>query len=190
MMINLRIFHAVLFLAIFLNGCLSPTWPPTWPQKAIPTNLETSRTNNSDFAPQDLKSSDFAGRIKELDIISKSAKTSAIEKAEAHRRLAILYLIPRNPDSDFQSATNELGKFLEIAPHKLDNPAAASWATALKFGEEYQRLKTKVGALNIKNYRLAKEKTALADKNTELMKIIEKLKKLDLSLEEKRRNLR
>ena len=192
---TLRIFHAVLFLAIFLNGCL----PATWPQK-------TGRTN-SDFAPQKLKSPDFAEEIRNLARISEDTKTSNIEKAEAHRRLAILYLIPRNPDSDFRSAANELGKFLEIAPDKLDNLAAASWATALKSGEEYQslktkvaavealnkknsQLKTKVAALNKKNSQLTKEKKDLAEVNTELMKTIKKLTKLDLSLEKKRRNFR
>ncbi|MEN8136197.1 MAG: hypothetical protein ABFS18_11780 [Thermodesulfobacteriota bacterium] len=185
MMKTLRIFHAVLFLAIFTSGCL----PPTWPQK-------TSRAN-FDFAPQDLKSASFAEKIKALAIITQDTKTTNLEKAEAHRRLAILYLMPRNPDSDFQSAVDELGKFLELAPNKLDTRAAASWATALKSGEEYQGLKTKVETLNKKNYQLATEKESLAKTNTdlantnaELRKIIEKLKKLDLSLEEKRRNLR
>ncbi len=189
MMNNLRIFHAVLFLAIFLTGCLPRTWPPTWPQRTSRASSETRLTKPA-FAPQDLNSSDFAGKIKELTSISKDSNTSNTEKAEAHRRLAILYLVPRNPDSNLKSATTELGKFLEIAPHKLDNLAAANWAAALKSEEEHQNLRNKVDALNKKNYRLAEEKTALASKNTELMKIIEKLKKLDLSLEEKRRNLR
>ena len=196
---TLKKFHAVLFLAIFLTGCLPATWPPTWLQ-------QTGRLN-SDFAPQKLHHTDFAKKIRKLTITSQDPKSSNLEKAEAHRRLAILYLIPRNPDSDFRSAANELGKFLEIAPDKLDNLAAASWATALKSGEEYQslktkvaavaalnkknsQLKTKVAALNKKNSQLTKEKKDLAEANTELMKTIEKLTKLDLSLEKKRRNFR
>ena len=193
---TLKIFHTVLFLAIFLTGCLPATWPPTWPQ-------QTDRPN-SDFAPQKLHRTDFTKEIRKLTIISQDPKSSNLEKAEAHRRLAILYLIPRNPDSDFRSAANELGKFLEIAPDKFDDLSAASWATALKSGEEYQSMKTKVAALTEKNEllqtkaaeldknndQLTKEKKSLTISNTELTKTIENLKNLDLSLEQKRRNFR
>ncbi|MCK4839896.1 MAG: hypothetical protein KAS94_13915 [Desulfobulbaceae bacterium] len=191
---TLKIFHVVLFLAILLPGCL----PPFLSQKTSNTNT------NIDFAPHKLDRSDFASTIKELTKITKSTTTSNLEKAEAHRRLAILYLIPRNPERDFQRATNQLGKFLEMTPNKFDDHATASWATALKSGEEYLGLKTKVAildktnsqleakvvALNKKNSQLTKEKKSLAVSNAELMKIIENLKKLDLSLEEKRRNFR
>ena len=193
---TLKTFHTVLFLAILLTGCLPATWPPTW--------LQQTGRPNSDFAPQKLHHTDFAKEIRKLTIISQDPKSSNLEKAEAHRRLAILHLIPRNPDSDFRSAANELGKFLEIAPDKFDDLSAASWATALKSGEEYQSLKTKVAALNEKNEQLqskaaeldkkneqlTKEKKSLTISNTELMKTIENLKKLDLSLEKKRRNFR
>ncbi len=189
---TLKIFHVVLFLAILLPGCL----PAIFPQKTSNPDL--------DFAPHQLSSTDFAKEIKSLSEIAENAASSNLDKAEAHRRLAILYLIPRNPDSDFQRATSELGKFLEMAPDKFDDHATASWATALQSGEEYlslktkvatlekenSKLKSKVGALDKKNSQLSKEKESLTVSNAELMKIIENLKKLDLSLEKKRRNFR
>ncbi len=189
---TLKISHVVLFLAILLPGCL----PAIFPQKTINPNI--------DFAPHKLSRADFAKEIKALSEIAENANASNLDKAEAHRRLAILYLIPRNPDSDFRSAASELGKFMEMAPEKFDDIAVASWATALKSGEESlalktkvatlekekSQLKTKVAALNKKNSQLSKEKDSLAASNAELMKIIENLKKLDLSLEKKRRNFR
>jgi hypothetical protein len=182
---TLRFFCTVLLSAIFLTGCLSPTLP----QKPI--------TDVVYFTPQGLKSADFAQEIAKLLVITQDPETSAMEKAEAHRRLAILYLVPGNPDGDFRRAVDELGKFLESAPEKLDRPAAACWATALKSGEEFQdmkkqsqNLKTKVVRLDVNNRQLSKEKTDLKAANSELKQTIEKLKKLDLSLEKKRRDFR
>lgn len=174
---TLKNFQIVLFLAMFITGCI----PASLPQRTSPNNY---------FAPQNIKSADFAKEISALTETSTNKITSAVERAEAHRRLAILYLIPRNPDSDFKTATKELGKYLEMAPDKLDNRAAANWATALKSGKEHQGLKRKVAALNKKVRLLSNEKKDLTSTNAELKQTIEKLKKLDLSLEKKRRKLR
>lgn len=182
---SMRFSHIIILAAVFLSGCL----PSTAPQK--PTGAMAY------FAPQELKPSDFAKEIGKLVVITQDQKISTMEKAEAHRQLSILHLSPRNPDNNFQSAIDELGKFLELTPNQLDQSAAASWAIALKSGAEYremkeqhQKLKNKIDKLEGKNYRLSKEKKALNTANAELKKTIEKLKNLDLSLEKKRRNFR
>ena len=185
MLKTISILPAFLFLAIFLTGCLGPTLP----RKPKPAEVY--------FTPQENQSSDFATEIEKLIGISADTKASNIEKAEAHRRLAILYLNPKNPARDFRRAVDELGKFLELAPERLDAPTAASWATALKSGEELQamqeeilNLKKQMARLNRNNRQLAKDKKDLKTANTEFAEIIEKLKQLDLSMEKKRRDLR
>lgn len=174
---TLKKFQIVLLLAMFITGCI----PASLPQKTSPTNY---------FAPQNIKSADFAKEISALSKTSTDQRTSTAERAEAHRRLAILYLIPRNPANNFQTATKELGKYLEMAPDNFDFSAAANWATALKSGKEYQDLKIKAAALNKKVHLQSNEKRVLVNSNAELRQTIEKLKQLDLSLEKKRRNLR
>lgn len=176
---------ALLLLTIFLTGCLPPA-------------VSTKTTGeNGDFDPQRIKSTDFATETRKLTLITRNPATDAARRAEAHRRLAILFLIPRNPARDLARGLEELGHYLEAAPEKMDRPAAAGWATAIKFWTEQEELEKKISALkkavadlDEKNRQLAREKEDLGSTNAELKKIIEKLKNLDLSLEKKRRDFR
>lgn len=176
--ITLKTLSTALILAIFLVGCQ----PLTVPSKI--TSEEPA------FAPEEFISSDFARETAKLVLITKDQKASPEKKAEAHRRLAILYLNPRNPHRDFRQAIEELGNFLAAAPAQLDRAAAASWATALRAGQEYQELEKKVANLDRENRQLRKETEELGNTNANLQTTIEKLKNLDLSLEKKRRNFR
>jgi|GEM_PF-5180610 len=187
---TMRIFFTALFFIFALTGC----FPPTMPEKTGYDSL--------DFTPQKFELADFAKETEKLRQITDTAQTSNEDKAEAHRRLAILYLIPKNPGRDRQKAVEELGKFLELDPHGLDRKEAADWVLALKTGEECRDLQGKNQKLSAKaarldkekkeleatNLRLAEEKEKLTAANAELTKTIERIKKLDLSLEKKRRN--
>ena len=149
-----------------------------------------SPSTNNDQTFRQMKKNDFAIEIKKLTKIVKSPQVSDQEKAEAHRRLAIIYLIPRNPQQDQKKALNELGKFLEMAPGELNQTSAASWATAIKSAGEYKELERKAKKLGSENRKLTEANRNLAASNARLEADIEKLKNLDLSLEKKRKSFR
>jgi hypothetical protein len=170
--------HAVVLItALLIAGCLPPL------------SSLTSRTSN-DQAFLQMEKADFAREIGKLTGITRSPQTSKQEKAEAHRQLAIIYLIPRNPKQDPNKAINELGKFLEMSPGGLNQASAASWATAIKSAREYRELERKAKELSNKNRQLVKANKKLATHNAKLEDDIEKLKNLDLSLEKKRQLFR
>ena len=173
-----KIPHAMLLtVALLMAGCLPPLSP------------STDTTGNGQAFMQ-MEKADFAREIEKLTRITRSPQTSKQEKAAAHRQLAIIYLIPRNPGHDQNKAVDQLGKFLEMSPGGLDQASAASWATALKSAREYQDLERKAKKLGNKNRQLTKANKKLTSRNAKLEEDIEKLKNLDLSLEKKRQRFR
>ncbi|MFO7605117.1 MAG: hypothetical protein R6W72_02270 [Desulfurivibrionaceae bacterium] len=180
----LRISGTALLLAgLFLAGCLSTIQP------------ERIGAAKGDFAPQNFKVSDFSQETRKLRIILDSGADRE-EKAEAHRRLAILYLMPANPDRDPEKAANELGKFLEAAPGRLNRAAAADWVKALNSEARFRKLQNENRKLAVRaelaekeNRQLATEKEELSAIITEQKRTIGRIKQLDLSLEQKKRTL-
>lgn len=181
---NLRI---ILALTLFVTGCLP---------SALPRETKTEDIYPA-FTPQALKAADFAREIEKLTLIIQNQTVSREKRSEAHRRLAILYLNPRNPERNFLKSIDELGEFVDSAPEKMDKAGAADWVTALKTGKELQdmrkkttRLEKQLELLTEENQLLVNEKEGLEKTNSGLNKTIEKLKNLDLSLEKKRRTFR
>jgi hypothetical protein len=174
------IFHSAILIFV-LSGCLSATMPGK------------ARNDALDFDPLNLPRSDFIQESAKLQRITRDPATGIEEKAEAHRRLAILHLIPGNPERDPQKALDELGKFVELAPQRLDRQEAADWVLALNPGAGHrqgdQNCAAKTARLTAANFQRAKENEELTAANTELKETIEQIKKLDLSLEQKRRKL-
>ncbi len=174
---------AILLAGFFLAGCLSTI------------QSERPGAANHDFAPLNFKVSDFSQETRKLRNIIGSGAGSE-QKAEAHRRLAILYLMPANPDRDPEKAANELGKFLEAAPRRLNRAAAADWVTALnsearfrKLRNENRKLAARAELAEKENRQLATEKEELAAIIAEQKMTIGRIKQLDLSLEQKKRTL-
>jgi hypothetical protein len=160
----------ILVIALITSGCLPPT-------------LSKNNRADSDQIFMQMKKADFAREIKKHTAITKSRQASTKEKAEAHRQLAIIYLIPRNPKRSEKKALNELGKYLEMTPGGLDRATAASWATAIRSSRDYRELERKIKKLDSENRQLATH-------NAKLEENIEKLKNLDLSLEKKKKSFR
>ena len=160
----------ILITAMITSGCLPPSLS------------NTSRTGDGQSFMQ-MEKADFAREIKKHTAITKSKQASIQEKAEAHRQLAIIYLIPRNPKQSEKKALNELGKYLEMTPEGLDRATAASWATAIRSSRDFRELERKVKKIGSKNRKLAAH-------NAKLEENIEKLKNLDLSLEKKKKSFR
>ena len=159
-----------LLLVFFMGGCL-------------PVSRTVTSSEGKDFSIHEMTSNDFKAESARLNAITEKSKTAPNAKAEAHRRLAIIYLSPGNPKQDHKKALVELGKYLSLNPGELDKPAAASWATAIKSAKEFEQARQKLSRLEKKNSDL--RKTA-----AKLEKTIEQLKNLDLSLEKKRKNLK
>ncbi|MDF1577773.1 MAG: hypothetical protein RQ753_04710 [Desulfurivibrionaceae bacterium] len=188
---TLRIFHPPLLAILFLTGCLATLQP------------ERADNGNLAFAPQEFKTADFVQETEKLRQVIRDPAGPGAGKAEAHRRLAILYLIPANPDRDPQKAVEELGRFLELAPRRLDRAEAADWLTALNYEARLEGLdnenreliaraalvEKKNRQLLTANRQLAIEKEELTAINTMQEETIGKIKQLDLALEQKKRRL-
>ena len=170
MNILIKLCGLILASSLFLSGCLPLA------------KLQGSQSTASHSFSQ-MKKGDFLAEIKKQNGIISSKQASIKEKAEAHRQLAIIYLVPGNPKRSEKKAVDELGKYLEMTPGGLDKTEAASWATAIGSAKEYSELERKVK-------KLAAENRQLREQNTRLEDNIEKLKNLDLSLEKKKKNLR
>ena len=165
-----------IMLVFFLSGCL-------------PMGM-AGRTTGSDFAPQQMTGADFKAETARLTAITEKSKTVPNEKAEAHRRLAIIYLSPDNPQQDHRKALAELGRYLNLDPQKLNRSTVASWVKAIESAKEHEQTRKRVVQLEKKNRDLGKTIAKLKAQKTKLEKIIEQLKNLDLSLEKKRKTLR
>jgi hypothetical protein len=177
MKIKKTTYAVALTVALLMAGCL-------------PLLSSTTSRTGGDQSFMQMEKSAFAGKIKKLIETTKSPQTSRQEKAAAHRQLAIIYLIPRNPKQDQNKALKELGKFLEMSPGGLDQASAADWATAIRSAREYRDLERKAKKLSNENRQQAKANKKLAARNAKLEADIEKLKNLDLSLEKKRQRFR
>ena len=112
-----------------------------------------------------------------------------MKKSEEHRRLAIIYLSPGNPNQDHNRAITELGKYLNLQPEDLDRATAASWAKAIESAKEFEQTRRKISQLEKKNRSLSKTVDNLKEQNNRLEKTIGQLKDLDLNLEKKRKSL-
>ncbi|MEN8142607.1 MAG: hypothetical protein ABFQ82_03295 [Thermodesulfobacteriota bacterium] len=162
-------------LVFFLGGCL--------PQS-------TTGLGGNGFAPHKMTGADFKAETARLNAITEKAKTVPNEKAEAHRRLAIIYLSPGNPKQDQKKALAELGKYFSLNQGKLNRSSIASWAKAIESAKEFEQARQKISRLEKKNRNLGKTEAKLKEQNAKLKKTIEQLKDLDLSLEKKRKKLR
>ena len=160
----------ILIATLMISGCL-------------PLNFSLTNRTGDGQAFLQMEKADFAREIKKHTATTKSKQATIQEKAEAHRLLAIIYLIPRNPKQSEKKALNELGKYLEMTPGGLDRTTAASWATAIRSTRNFRELERKVRKLGGENRQLTAH-------NAKLEEDIEKLKNLDLSLEKKKKSFR
>ncbi len=166
--------YLYLLLIFLVGGCL-------------PKSIETVDDN---FVPYKMTTADFKAETARLKAITERSKTAPNEKAEAYRRLAIIYLSPDNPKQDHKKALEELGNFLSLNSGKLDSYSASDWAKAIELSKEYEQSRQKISRLERKNRKLEKTITTLKGENARLEKTIEQLKNLDLSLEKKRKKLK
>ncbi len=132
-------------------------------------------------------------------------------RAQSHLRLASLYVNSRNPHLNYTRSLQEFGNYLSLAPAKPLTEDSRNWLAALREMERLRNERAKMetrskGFQNqIERLQVSLEKTQETNKNLQvslekaqesnknlreevanLKEMIEKLKNLDLQMEEKR----
>ncbi len=134
-------------------------------------------------AEQVLQTADFAPLIANLQqkIMSElDEKTMAM----AHLHLAALQIDARNPMLDYGEANKNLNKALILAPFLYNWAGVRDW---LYIMADQARLQQDVATLKVLVQKEKNDNCALHSEVNDLQTTLENLKKLDVSLEKKRR---
>jgi hypothetical protein len=113
----------------------------------------------------DVKTGKFAGEMARLEEIAKN-DPDPFARAEAHLSRARLYSSYKNPNPDYRQALRELEKYLSFNPPKGKTVEIRNWLAILR---ELDRVKKE---------------------NNDLKDILERLKNLDITIEEKRKQVK
>ena len=116
-----------------------------------------------------LKPKDFSREIAKLEKITKT-NTDVSVQARAHLQLAMLFLDYRNPAVNYLRALRELEAYISLDPEGGRADEVQTWRALLN----------KIEILTKDNNRMKEE-------NQKMNGIIEKMKSLDIQLEQKRK---
>jgi hypothetical protein len=150
---------------------------------------------------------DFLQEINRLEKLAEEQKDPS-ELGKLHLRLARLYLNHKNPNVDYRKALYELETCLSLLSDQAANDELKNWIFALR---EMERIETANKQLRGQIETLAKNQAddqealwqekkknveiqegfgKLRDRNANLQDMIERLKKLDLEMERKRKSIK
>lgn len=125
-------------------------------------------------------------------------------RAQSHLQLAFLYVNYRNPQINYTRALQEMESYLSLSPAKAPTDGFQSWLAVLRemdhlrkdgieIGKKNQDLQTHIEKLQVSlekvqkaNINLRDEVSSLKEMNNKMIETIERLKSLDLQMEEKR----
>ena len=144
-------------IALSLLVCLSGCIP-----KFAPLQANTSYESRFQRAEQFLLDKKYADALAELDLV-RSESSGSPEAARAHFYTALIYAMPDNPELNYGHAILEFSDFLKLYPGDTRSRDAEVWISALT-----------------QNVELKKE-------NATLHKNIDRLMRLDIRQEERRR---
>jgi hypothetical protein len=124
----------------------------------------------------------------------KKITSSDTEKAQIHLKLAALYSHYKNPNTDYSRALKELREYITLDPEGGKRTEIQNWLAILQtlkrerktkesFGLNNRKLKSEVTRLE----KLKSEIDRLENEKKLMKETIEKLKHLDIRLEEKRK---
>lgn len=120
------------------------------------------------------------------DSVSKTAIGK--EKAEAHLHLAALYLAKENPQKDYHYGLVHLTKAASVWPELNNNLAFVSWLELLtRFETEQRQAEKDQDALKNKLARLQQQNANQRQDISNLRETLDRLKRLEMSVERKRR---
>jgi outer membrane protein assembly factor BamD (BamD/ComL family) len=97
-------------------------------------------------------------------------------RTQSHLQLAFLYVNHRNPQLNYTRALQEMESYLSLAPGKTQTDDVQNWLAVLK----------EVGKLQTGMERMQKANKSLRDEVAGLKETIERLKRLDRHIEQRR----
>lgn len=121
--------------------------------------------------------------------LEETARTTADNalKAQTYLRLAMWHVSHANPNQNYSRALKELGVYVSLTPDNEVPEAVRDWIVAL---QEIDRVTQEIDR-GTEDLKKAKQRAnQLSRENKELKDSIEKLKALDLKMEEKRRQVK
>lgn len=136
-----------------------------------------------------IKTSRFESEIAWYQNILSDKLSTRDDKANAHLRLAGLYLHYRNPKQDYDKATYHLEQYLVIIDAANANESALNLLALLQnqnFGSKSDTVKK----LTKMNRELTQSNQVLQEQNMQLKATIEELNKMDMELEKRRKLMR
>jgi len=166
---NVFVFFASLFLALTLSSC-------------IPRHeFHRDKLSYPVSSPED-----FTREIDRMEKLARFHPDKSV-RAEAHLRLAMLYLHDENPGLDYSRALEELKKYKSLSSNG-DNKNEIRGLLALlqKFERVMEQNKEKERAIQA----LTREKRILIRENQQIKETIDELKDMDVRIEEKRREIK
>lgn len=149
-----------LVLLVFIMLLLSKCTPASLQKDAEVKDMEYSAK---------LKPKDFPREIARLGKIAKTNPDVSVQ-ARAHLQLAMLFLDYRNPAVNYSMALRELEAYISLDPEGGRADEVQTWRALLN----------KIEVLTKDNSRIKEE-------NQKMNSIIEKMKSLDIQLEQKRK---
>ncbi len=153
------------------------------------------------FSPGSLRDEELSAEIANLELTSRDPQASNAEKAEALRRLALLYLAPHNPARNLTLAAEAQAAYLKLQPPEAARQEGEIWLALVldslrverllqQQSEKIQERDRVLAELGGEKQRLAQKIAAQETVNAKLKADIEKLKFIDLSVEKKRKSFR
>jgi ribosomal protein S17E len=131
---------------------------------------------------QPQKQKDFLKETAQLERTAREDSKTSV-RAQSHLQLAFLYLDHRNPQLNYPRALQEMESYLSLAPAKTQTDDFQNWLTVL---QEIKTLHANLEKVNEANKSLRNEVAGYKETNHKMRQTIERLKSLDLQMEEKR----
>lgn len=125
-------------------------------------------------------------------------------RAQSHLQLAFLFLNHRNPQLNYARALQELESFFSLSPDREQADQARDWLAVLRemdhrgknriemerknqaLQAQLERLQASLEKVQKVNLSLRDEVASLKEMNNKMIETLERLKSLDLQMEEKR----
>jgi len=118
---------------------------------------------------------EFSQETSRLEKLAREDPETSV-RAKSHLQLAYLYLDYRNPQLSYTRALQEMESYLSLSPEKTQTDNFQNWLAVLK---EVEKLQSGLE-------KLQKANKGLRDEVAGLKETIERLKRLDRQMEERR----
>lgn len=128
----------------------------------------------------------FKEEIQSLNEEAKFASNDS-ERAQIHLKMAALYSHYKNPNPDYSHALKELNEYITLDPEGGKRTEIQNWIAVLQTLKRERKTKESFG---LNNRKLKSEIDRLENEKKLMEETIEKLKHLDIRLEEKRKQVK